>query len=45
MAKIKLNGVELYYEIHGEGDPLLCISGFTADHNSWTKILAPLARK
>lgn len=39
MAKIRVNQVELYYEIHGEGPPLLCLSGFTADHLSWTTVL------
>lgn len=27
MAKVKANGIELYYEVHGSGEPLLLIEG------------------
>ncbi len=30
------NGQRLYYEIHGEGEPLLCIMGLSADTLAWT---------
>src|SRR5829696_8262591 len=29
------NGMSLYYEEHGEGEPLLCIMGLAADHLAW----------
>ena len=29
------NGQRLYYEIHGEGEPLLCVMGLGADHLAW----------
>ena len=29
------NGLSLYYEEHGEGEPLLCIMGLAADHLAW----------
>ena len=29
-------GVKLYYQIRGEGDPLLLLMGFGADHDAWT---------
>jgi 3-oxoadipate enol-lactonase len=30
------DGRPLYYEVHGEGDPLLCVMGLSADHLAWT---------
>lgn len=29
------NGQKLYYEIHGEGEPLLCVMGLGADSRAW----------
>jgi 3-oxoadipate enol-lactonase len=29
------NGQRLYYELHGDGDPLLCVMGLSADHTAW----------
>ena len=30
MAYILTNGIKMYYEVHGEGPPLLLIMGITA---------------
>jgi 3-oxoadipate enol-lactonase len=30
------NGQRLYYEIHGEGEPLLCVMGLAVDTLGWT---------
>jgi 3-oxoadipate enol-lactonase len=30
------DGRPLYYEVHGEGEPLLCVMGLSADHLAWT---------
>ncbi len=35
MPKVKVNGINIYYEIHGEGEPLLLITGLSADITSW----------
>ncbi len=45
MAIIKVNGIELYYESHGEGEPLLLLSGFGADHGAWSGILSQLIKQ
>lgn len=45
MAKVKINDIELYYEVHGTGEPLICLSGFTADHLSWTSVLEKFTKK
>ncbi|HDZ87628.1 MAG TPA: alpha/beta hydrolase [Nitrospirae bacterium] len=35
MPKIKVNGIELYYEKHGEGEPLVMIAGLGGTTNGW----------
>ena len=35
MPTIEANGQTLYYEVHGEGEPLLCIMGLAADTVAW----------
>ena len=34
MPKLKVHGTSLYYELHGEGEPLLLISGLASDSQS-----------
>src|SRR4051794_24915101 len=36
MPTARVNGTELYYEVHGEGEPLLCVMGLAADTLAWT---------
>lgn len=43
MAKLVLKDVELYYEEHGDGPPLLLIAGLASDSQSWGSVRAPLA--
>jgi 3-oxoadipate enol-lactonase len=35
MAIAEVNGQQLYYEVHGEGEPLLCVAGLTCDTLVW----------
>ena len=35
MAIADVNGERLYYEVHGEGEPLLCVAGLTCDTLVW----------
>jgi 3-oxoadipate enol-lactonase len=35
MAIAEVNGQRLYYEVHGEGDPLLCVHGLACDTLAW----------
>ena len=30
-----VNGVKIYYEIHGEGEPIVLLHGFTMSNNMW----------
>jgi len=32
---VETNGVRIYYETHGQGEPLLLLHGFTLSHKSW----------
>jgi pimeloyl-ACP methyl ester carboxylesterase len=36
MPTIEANGQTLYYEEHGEGEPLVCLMGLAADVLAWT---------
>jgi pimeloyl-ACP methyl ester carboxylesterase len=44
MPRIRADGVHLYYEIIGEGDPLVLVHGGWGDHTSWRLVVAELAR-
>ena len=33
--KIKVNDVELYYEMHGEGEPIIFVHGGMDDCSAW----------
>jgi 3-oxoadipate enol-lactonase len=39
MPHIKANEVNLYYEMHGEGEPLVLIAGFSADSTAWSEVV------
>ena len=45
MPKIKVNDIEMYYEIHGSGEPIVFVSGFSADHLGWGAILPAFAQE
>ena len=35
MPIAEANGQRLYHEVHGDGEPLLCVMGLGADHTAW----------
>lgn len=35
MPKIQINDISMYYEMHGQGEPIVFIAGFSADHTTW----------
>lgn len=45
MPKVKANGIEIYYEVHGEGQPLLLIAGLSYTHWMWHKMVPGLAER
>ena len=42
MPKIQVNDISMYYETHGQGEPLVLISGFSADHSVWSRVVDAL---
>ena len=43
MPKIHANGIEFYYERHGNGFPLILICGFTNHLGMWEKLISKLS--
>ncbi len=44
MAKTSVNGIDLYYEMHGKGTPLMLIAGLASDSQSWQPVIKDLSR-
>jgi 3-oxoadipate enol-lactonase len=42
MPKIEVNGANVYYEVQGQGDPIIFITGFGCDHSIWINLLEKL---
>lgn len=42
MPKVEINGIDLFYDIKGTGEPLLLIAGFLCDHAYWSLIMQSL---
>ena len=38
----KIKDLNIYYEVHGEGKPVICIHGYTVDHNLMKSCLEPV---
>ena len=45
MPFLEANGQNLYYEQHGEGEPLFCVMGLGADHLSWMLQLPAFSKR
>jgi esterase len=45
MSQISVNGVSIYYEEHGAGEPILCIHGTGSSAALWTDAAADLATR
>ena len=43
MATAKIDDITMYYEVHGEGTPLVLISGFSVDHTAWDSVVKVLS--
>ncbi|MEN8133430.1 MAG: alpha/beta hydrolase [Pseudomonadota bacterium] len=44
MSNTVINNVDLYYEIHGKGIPLMLVAGLASDSQSWQPIISDLSR-
>ena len=45
MPILKVNDMDMYYEIHGEGEPLVLISGLNSEHSLYRGVLPQLAAR
>jgi pimeloyl-ACP methyl ester carboxylesterase len=45
MPKVHANGIDIYYEVMGAGEPLLLIAGFASDLTIWSKVAPSLAEQ
>ncbi|MFG3498726.1 alpha/beta fold hydrolase [Streptomyces sp. NPDC047928] len=45
MPRASVNGVELCYEVSGDGDPLVLVHGSWGDHHNWASILPALSAR
>ena len=45
MPKVKANGIEIFYEESGAGEPLLLIAGLACDHANWFEVIPLLASR
>jgi len=45
MSITKANGINIYYEIHGEGEPLVLIQGYGSNSSSWISQVMVFSRK
>ncbi|NQU18832.1 alpha/beta fold hydrolase, partial [bacterium] len=44
MPTVETNNINCYYEIHGQGRPLVLIAGLGSDSQSWQSVLVELAK-
>lgn len=40
-----VNGIQMYYEVHGEGDPLVLLHWWTGSSQSWEPFIVDLAKE
>ncbi len=45
MPKVHVNGIDLFYDIKGTGEPLLLIAGFLCDHTYWSLLMPSLVKQ
>lgn len=45
MPRIQVNGIQIYYEIHGQGDPLVLIMGLHQNSGWWYRQLPALSER
>jgi len=45
MPTVKANDINIYYEIHGDGEPLLMIQGYGQYSGHWTTLIPPFSKE
>ena len=44
MPHAALNGLEIHYDVHGEGEPLVCVHGLGCDRRAWALQIQPFSQ-
>lgn len=44
MPHAELNGLDIHYDVYGEGDPLLCVHGLGCDRRAWALQIQPFSQ-
>src|SRR4051794_22171690 len=44
MPHADLNGLEIHYDVYGEGDPLVCVHGLGCDRCAWALQIQPFSQ-
>jgi pimeloyl-ACP methyl ester carboxylesterase len=45
MPQADLNGIQIHYDVHGEGDPLVCVHGLGCDRRAWVMQVQPFSAR
>jgi pimeloyl-ACP methyl ester carboxylesterase len=45
MPTVKANDINIYYEVHGQGEPLLMIQGYGRYSGHWTTLVPPFSKE
>jgi pimeloyl-ACP methyl ester carboxylesterase len=43
MPNAELNGFDIHYDVHGDGDPLICVHGLGCDRRAWALQIKPFS--
>jgi pimeloyl-ACP methyl ester carboxylesterase len=43
MPDSSINGVSLYWEVKGDGEPVVLVHGSWGDHNNWAQVVPALS--
>jgi len=44
MSNVMINNINIYYEVYGEGEPILLIAGLASDSQSWLPVIGELSK-
>jgi 3-oxoadipate enol-lactonase len=45
MPHADLNGFDIHYDVHGEGEPLICVHGLACDRRAWVLQIGPFQER
>ena len=43
MSQAELNGLDIHYDVYGDGDPLICVHGLSCDRRAWALQIEPFS--